>query len=610
MFRVLLSLILRLDAMSNTANLTKSSFDESRFLPQFGFDSDVTFESISRYHRYLFRIYTPKSLPAVEDDSIFFVGARFNNTFAPQTPVMSEMYSSSCAPLIETATYEDCVQHLSWETRSSSPFISATFNFAWALWDAVRRFRGGMKHDVEIAVIDAAALSGKAVTTMQLLRRSPSSEKRRHPRHRKWCRFAQESQSVLIHGSIPRSAVLASVPLRIIVQNLPSYFLQTPSSSRNIRPPIDPPFERILAWDPIGQKNASFRRFCQEMGDRFKRMPYHTRVREIAIGSVRLAITLLDPWFHRTVMHGDIHSAVTRIRELSALIAHWPEQPGSRDYSEMASLMKALILLLAEEVQDSSSRTRQIATEEVLHLQRIVDDLLDVVRGHKVGTISPGFAKSRSNECQKISDLSVIDSESESGLNVAQLTWDSEAENRSLSKLRIIIPHSTASETSSSSPCSSPSSAAPLTPKSDASFTSPSSLKMGPFPHPHPEPPSPSFSASSPLIPPQSEVSLSSLPSPLTISIPLIESPQFEYPVQNADLSNEYCSENFTLDPLPAEYPDDDDDDSDDLGTDSDGSSSIAFHEVVSYALTGFLVGTVITLCILSSQRRTMLYVT
>ncbi|KAJ4496101.1 hypothetical protein C8J55DRAFT_414602, partial [Lentinula edodes] len=235
------------------------------------------------------------------------------------------MYSSSCAPLIETATYEDCVQHLSWETRSSSPFISATFNFAWALWDAVRRFRGGMKHDVEIAVIDAAALSGKAVTTMQLLRRSPSSEKR-HPRHRKWCRFAQESQSVLIHGSIPRSAVLASVPLRIIVQNLPSYFLQTPSSSRNIRPPIDPPFARILAWDPIGQKNASFRRFCQEMGDRFKRMPYHTRVREIAIGSVRLAITLLDPWFHRTVMHGDIHSAVTRIRELSALIAHWPEQ--------------------------------------------------------------------------------------------------------------------------------------------------------------------------------------------------------------------------------------------------------------------------------------------
>ncbi|KAJ3874205.1 hypothetical protein F5051DRAFT_100539 [Lentinula edodes] len=595
--------------MSNTANLTESSFDESRFLPQFGFDSDVTFESISRYHRYLFRIYTPKSLPAVEDDSIFFVGARFNNTFAPQTPVMSEMYSSSCAPLIETATYEDCVQHLNWETRSSSPFISATFNFAWALWDAVRRFRAGMKHDVEIAIIDAAALSGKAVTTMQLLRRSPSSSTRRHPRHRKWCRFAQESQSVLIHGSIPRSAVLASVPLRIVVQNLPSYFLQTPSSSRNIRPLVDPPFGRILAWDPIGRKNASFRRFCQEMRDRFIRMPYHTRVREIAIGSVRLAITLLDPWFHRTVMHGDIHSAVTRIRELSALIAHWPEQPGSRDYTEMASLMKALILLLAEEVQDSSSRTRQIATEEVLHLQRIVDDLLDVVRGHEAGTISPGFAKSRSNECQKISDLSVIDSESESGLNVAQLTWNSEAENRSLSKLRIIIPHSTASETSSSSPCSSPSSAAPLTPKSDASFTSPSSLKMGPFPHPHHEPPSPSFSASSPLIPPQSEISLSSLPSPLTISIPLLESPQFEYPVQNADLFNEYCSENFTLDPLPAEYPDDDDD-SDDLGTDSDGSSSIAFHEVVSYAVTGFLVGTVITLCLLSSQRRTMLYVT
>ncbi|KAJ3771208.1 hypothetical protein FB446DRAFT_704834 [Lentinula raphanica] len=357
--------------MSNAANLIESPYDETRSLPQFGFGSDVTFESISRYHRYLFRVYTPKSLPAVEDQTVFFVGARFNNTFAPRTPIMSEMYSSSssCAPLVDTATYEDCVQHLSWETRSRSPFISASFSFAWALWDAVRRFNNGIKHDVEIAVIDAAALSGKAVTTLQLLRRSSSTESR-HPRHWRWCRFAQESQSVLIHGFVPRSAVLASIPLRMVIQNLPSYFLKTPSGYHNNSLPIETPLGMILAWDPIGQKNANFRRFCQEMGDRFRRLPYQIRAREIAIGSVRLAMTLLGPWFHRTVEHGDIHSAVTRIRELSALIAHWPEQPGSRDYTEMASLMRALILLLAEESQCNNSLRRQIATEEVLGFQK------------------------------------------------------------------------------------------------------------------------------------------------------------------------------------------------------------------------------------------------
>lgn len=166
--------------MSKAATLTDSSYDEPdhHFLPQLGFGSDVTFETIVGYHRYtyLFRVYTPKLLPAVQDESIFFVGSQFDNRFAPQTPITSEMhnYPSSGDPLVETATYEDCIQHLSWETRSRSPFISTTFSFAWAFWDALRRFETGVKHDVEIAVMDAASLSGKAVTTLQLLRKSPS----------------------------------------------------------------------------------------------------------------------------------------------------------------------------------------------------------------------------------------------------------------------------------------------------------------------------------------------------------------------------------------------------------------------------------------------------
>ncbi|KAJ3746493.1 hypothetical protein DFH05DRAFT_954340 [Lentinula detonsa] len=603
--------------MSNAANFIESSYDENHFLPQSGFGSDVTFDTISRYHRYLFRVYTPSSLPAVEDQTIFFVGARFNNTFAPQTPIISEMYSSSsCASLVETATYEDCVQHLSWETRSRSPFISATFSFAWALWDAVRRFNTGIKHDVEIAVIDATALSGKAVTTLQMLRRSPSSGSRRHPRHWKWCRFAQESQSVLIHGFVPRSAVLASVPLRTVVQNLPSYFLKTPSGSQKILPPIDSPLGMILAWDPTGQKNANFHRFCQDMGDRFRRMPYQSRVREIAIGSVRLAMALLDPWFHRTVQHGEIHLAVTRIRELSALIAHWPEQPGSRDYNEMASLMKALILLLAEELPHNKSRRRQFATEEVL------------VRVQKFSPTSPGFAESRRQFQEQVTDL--VSSDSDSGSNTIQIESESEpSSHRSFSKLRITIPGSGGTEFSS---CSSPSSVAPLTPESDVSITSLSALKLKKSPHSQHEPSSPVSSSSSHsctpshLIRQQPEV-LSSLPSsPLQIAIPLgiltpitspgplsiyysaLKSPHFEFPVQSASLDDENCAENSAWDFLPAQDSLDEDDW--ETVTDSNGSSSIALHEVVSYAVTGFLVGTAITLCIMSSQRRTMLYLT
>ncbi|KAF9078497.1 hypothetical protein BDP27DRAFT_1396797, partial [Rhodocollybia butyracea] len=371
--------------MSTATNPTNRVYDE-RFLPQHGFGSHVTFETIARYHRYLFRVYTPKYPPAVQDDSVFFVGARFDN-FAPQTPNLEEMYDGlSGGSLIETATYEDCIQHLSWETRSRSPFVSATFNLGWAIWDAVRRFNIGMKHDVHIAVIDASSLSGKAVTTLQLLRHSPSKNLK-HPRHSRWCRFAQDSQSVMIYGFVPRSAVLASVPLRTVIQNLPSYFLKTPSNSQIT---FDLPLNMIFAWDFMSKRDTNFRRFCQETGERFTRMPYQNRVREITVGSVRLALTLLNPWFHRALETGDIQSAVTRVEDLSALIAHWPEQSGSRDHAEMASLMRALIQLLAEEVRGSSSRTLQATSAEVSRLQKEVDDLLKIFHVPEDSTVSLG----------------------------------------------------------------------------------------------------------------------------------------------------------------------------------------------------------------------------
>uniref|UniRef100_A0A0W0G8J6 DUF7587 domain-containing protein n=1 Tax=Moniliophthora roreri TaxID=221103 RepID=A0A0W0G8J6_MONRR len=144
----------------------------SRFLPQHGFGPDVNFDTIVRYHPFLFRVYTPRTRSPHNDDSIFFIGAQFDAKFAPKTPVMSRIHGPA-GSVLDVATYEDCVRHLDWETRSTSPFISTSFNFAWSLWDAMRRYNTGVKHDVEIAIIDASALCGRAVTAIQLLRKKP-----------------------------------------------------------------------------------------------------------------------------------------------------------------------------------------------------------------------------------------------------------------------------------------------------------------------------------------------------------------------------------------------------------------------------------------------------
>lgn len=459
---------------------------------------------------------------------------------------------------------------------------------------------------------------------------------RRHPHHWRWCRFAQESQSVLIHGFVPRSAVLASIPLRDVIQNLPSYFLKTPSSFQNNRPFVDPSLDLLLAWDFTNRKHTNFRRFCQEMGDRYTRMPYQKRVREIAIGSVRLALILLNPWFHRTVEDGDVQSAVGRIRDLSALVAHWPQQPGSRDFPEMASLMKALIQLLAEEVRGSNTRTRQTVAGEVLRLQQIVDSLLEIVHINDAGTIPLGVQPS-DQQTETDSSKSESDSDSMPAPSNSELSvFPSHPDRPPRSELKIRIPGSLTSVASSSSSYSSPSSAAPLTPASSIEsneklFTSPSPTKIS-FSHVNPNPPSPNFSSSStaplelsplpsPLILPQSP---NSPLTPLRISIPLnlpspmvssgpasslyysaLKSPPVDFffeEIEECQDSSESSSKRYWYS-VPG-YSSEDDSEED------QSSEATTLHDVVSYAVTGFLVGTFVTLLILSSQRRTMLYLT
>jgi len=145
-----------------------SSSDSS--LPQYGFGAEVAFEALIETNPFLFRVYTPKHSASTsastsdDSDSPYFLAQRFEND--PMAP------SSKPSP----ATYADVAHHMDWTTKSTSPFISSSFSFAWALWEAVRRYHGNMKHDVEIAVIDARLVVDKAVTAIELLRKGKTKE--------------------------------------------------------------------------------------------------------------------------------------------------------------------------------------------------------------------------------------------------------------------------------------------------------------------------------------------------------------------------------------------------------------------------------------------------
>ena len=143
-------------------------------MPQYGFGPDVAFEQLVESNPFLFRLHTPKeSSPFYDNTEPYFVGQAFTDN------VNSAAFSaSSVSPYRppSTYTYADVSRHMDWTTRASSPYISTSFSFAWAVWEATRRYHHGMKHGVEIAIIDAKALSGRAVTAVELLRQGAPKE--------------------------------------------------------------------------------------------------------------------------------------------------------------------------------------------------------------------------------------------------------------------------------------------------------------------------------------------------------------------------------------------------------------------------------------------------
>ncbi|KAJ6616705.1 hypothetical protein B0H10DRAFT_2036011 [Mycena sp. CBHHK59/15] len=320
-------------------------------LPQYGFGSSTEFKTLVHNNRFIFRVYTPKSNPS--PDSAFFTALKFDERY--------NHLASSASPEREPPrpTYADVARHMEWATRHTSPYVSASFSLMWAVWEAMARYHFQVKHDIEVAVIDAAALADRSATAVELLRLASPDE--RHRNHWKWCTFAQESQSVLVYGAIPPSAVLASVPLLRIINSLPSYCLRY-RSPKHTHAAGGSPLDRV-AWTYLSK--PSYRRFCEENSALFLSAPHEIRFRDSTVGAVRLALAVLAVWFHRMLQlrlphdsEGDsvnLDAAVAKLYHLARAIAVWPAGSCWTDVErEMRdSAIHAIVVLVAEQVRDT-----------------------------------------------------------------------------------------------------------------------------------------------------------------------------------------------------------------------------------------------------------------
>ncbi|KAF8173705.1 hypothetical protein BJ912DRAFT_70984 [Pholiota molesta] len=333
-------------------------------LPQCGFGTDIDFDSLIKSNRFLFRVYTPKERsPFGDDTDPFFVAPRFDELVS-RSPVDPPNVKFS-EPMV--GSYAEVARHMEWTTRTSSSYISTSFSFTWAIWEAVRRYHIGVKKDVEIAIIDSPALGGRAATAIQLLKKSSPEE--RTEQFWKWYRFSQDSQSVLVYGVIPRPAVLASIPLLQILRKMPSYFLH-----KDIQIIDGNPLDQV-AWDYTKRKH-NYRQFCQDMTKAFTAKSVDVRLRDSTAGAVRLALSFLRPFFHN-VVQDDFDLAISYLRTLAIAISVWPGNCWVKDHPEVRRIVEVMVLSLGEELRENYYQQKR---EEISRLQFVVDGLEQTIK--------------------------------------------------------------------------------------------------------------------------------------------------------------------------------------------------------------------------------------
>lgn len=507
---------------------------------------------------FLFRVYTPKphSPSITYDERIFCLAPRFNAKYS--SPIEDIQHISPLGPIEETTSCLDVIQHMEWTSRSSSPFITTSFSFAWAIWEAMRRYSNGYKLDVEIAVLDARSLMNKAVTASQVMQgtpldeyasfssdfREPFSHSSRRPLNfGRWHQFSRESQSVLIYGYIPLTSVMTSIPLRSIIDKMPSYFLQKDSDTI-------PKAPQRLAWD-FSDKKMTFKRFCHEAKKRYLADPPEIRLHETIVDSVRLAEAFLRSWLHETVLV-DFELAVERVTQLACSIAMWPD---AEDCAGLEGVIRGMVSLLVEQVRAAS------VSGQVSELAGVIDDLEGVIT-----TLEERLKHSATQHHH--SDTEEDDRTAYS----PTLATFGPPKRGCDSPLRIAIPSSSSDSDSGSSPVS------PMTPDSPTHsllFRKGSlAEEAGGGTPPHVMRMLASSSSSS-------HMRRHSLASSTSSTFSRFAAPSISAPVAAV----QDCASPA---PSPVEP--------------EDGTRKVSM--TVSYALTGFLIGSILTLCAASTQQR------
>ena len=177
---------------------------------------------------------------------------------------------------------------------------------------------------------------------------------------------------MLVWGHIPGTAVLASIPLLQVLSKLPSYFLY-----HDIADAKESPLFK-LGWD-YTQKRPSYRQFCQAMSDRFLRMPVERRLRDTTVGSVRLALALLRPYFHKYISD-DFVTSTSHVSELAYVIAQWPGQWWTREHPEIRDIVRCIVHMVGEEMREAR---RVQALADATRMQEIVGGLEQLAQAYE-----------------------------------------------------------------------------------------------------------------------------------------------------------------------------------------------------------------------------------
>ncbi len=139
----------------------------STSLPQYGFSDSIEFSRLFKKNPFLFRVYTPKERsPFADDTDPYFLAPKYNEAYSENPKNLSPVDSLTKSLL---PAYAEVIRHLDWTTRSSSPFISTSFSFVWAIWEGLRRYHTNVKHDVHIAIINAEDVAHHAFTAAEIL---------------------------------------------------------------------------------------------------------------------------------------------------------------------------------------------------------------------------------------------------------------------------------------------------------------------------------------------------------------------------------------------------------------------------------------------------------